>query len=77
MASINKKINMLLYSVEAVGVVFVSIFLAAYLGGLPTTAVLHSEPGFKIPLIIFGAVLLVLILAATVLAVAARPHNRS
>jgi len=70
MASINKKINMLLYSVEGVGVVFVAVFLAAYLGGLPTTAVLHSEPAFKIPLIIFGAVLLVLILATTVLAVA-------
>ncbi len=77
MASINKKINVLLYSVEAVGVVFVAIFLAAYLGGLPTTAVLHSEPAFKIPLIIFGAVLLVLILATTVLAVATRARSSS
>ncbi len=77
MVSINKKINVLLYSVEAVGVVFVAIFLAAYLGGLPTTAVLHSEPAFKIPLIIFGAVLLVLILATTVLAVATRARSSS
>jgi hypothetical protein len=47
----------------------VGIFLAAYLGGLPSTTVLHSEPAFRIPLIIFGAVLLVLILATVILAV--------
>ena len=77
MTSTNRQINMLLYSVEGVGLIFVAIFLAAYLGGLPTTAVLHSEPAFKIPLIIFGALLLVLILATTVLAVAIRNRSHS
>ena len=62
MALANKKITALLYSVEGVGIVFVAVFLAAYLGGLPTTTVLHSEPAFKIPLIIFGAALVILIL---------------
>ena len=58
-----------LFALQGVGTVFVGIFLAAYLAGLPTTAVLHSEPAFRIPLFIFGAVLLVLVLSALVLAV--------
>ena len=48
--------------------VFVAVFLAAYLGGLPSTDVLHSEPIFRIPLIIFGAALLILILATVIMA---------
>jgi hypothetical protein len=58
-----------LFALQGVGAVFVGIFLAAYLGGLPSTVVLHSEPVFRIPLFIFGAVLLVLVLSALVLAV--------
>jgi hypothetical protein len=58
-----------LFAVQGIGAVFVGIFLAAYLGGLPTTAVLHSEPAFRIPLYIFGVALLVLVLSALVLAV--------
>jgi hypothetical protein len=57
-----------LFAVQGIGAVFVGVFLAAYLGGLPTTAVLHSEPAFRIPLYIFGVVLLVLVLSAFVLA---------
>ena len=75
MASADKKITALLYSVQGAGVVFVAIFLAAYLGGLPTTTVLHSEPAFKIPLIIFGAVLMILILATVILAAASKAHS--
>lgn len=73
----NKKITSVLFALQGVGVVFVGIFLAAYLGGLPTTAVLHSEPAFKIPLIIFGAVLLIIILATIILAVATKSLSRS
>jgi hypothetical protein len=57
-----------LLSLEGVGFVFVVIFLAAYLGGLPTTNVLQDQPAFRIPLQAFGFVLLVLILATVVLA---------
>jgi hypothetical protein len=57
-----------LFAVQGVGAVFVGIFLAAYLGGLPTTVVLHSEPVFRIPLYILGAVFLVMVLSALVLA---------
>jgi hypothetical protein len=65
----NKKLTTVLFSLQGIGAVFVGIFLAAYLGGLPSTTVLHSEPAFRIPLIIFGAVLLVLVLATVVLAI--------
>lgn len=65
----NKRITHFLFTVQGVGAVFVGIFLAAYLGGLPTTTVLDDEPAFRIPLIIFGAALLMLILATVVLAV--------
>lgn len=68
----DKRITNFLLAVQGVGAVFVGIFLAAYLGGLimtPSTTVLHSEPAFRIPLTIFGIVLLVLVLAAVVLAI--------
>ena len=58
----------LLYATQSVGAVFVAVFLGAYLGGLPSTDVLHSEPIFRIPLIIFGAALLILILATVIMA---------
>ena len=57
-----------LFAVQGIGAVFVGIFLAAYLGSLPTTAVLHSEPAFRIPLTILGVALLILVLSAFVLA---------
>jgi hypothetical protein len=65
----DKQTATFLLAVQGIGAVFVGIFLAAYLGGLPTTAVLHSEPAFRIPLYIFGVALLVLVLSALVLAV--------
>jgi hypothetical protein len=63
-----KKVYKLLLATQGVGAVFVGIFLAAYLGGLPSTDVLHSEPAFRIPLIIFGAILLILVLSTVILA---------
>jgi hypothetical protein len=66
----NKRTTTLLLALQGVGAVFTGIFLAAYLGGMfmnPSTTVLHSEPAFKIPLIIFGIVLLTLILAVVII----------
>ena len=63
-----KQITTFLFVAQGLGGIFVGIFLAAYLGGLPTTTVLHSEPAFRIPLYIFGIVLLVLVLSAFVVA---------
>jgi len=68
----NKLITNFLLALEGVGAVFVAIFLAAYLGGLPSNRVLDYEPAFKIPLTVFGIVLLVLILATVVLTVASK-----
>ena len=64
-----KQINAFLFAAQGVGVVFVGFFLAAYLAGIPSTAVFHSEPAFRIPLTILGAVLLIMVLSASVLAV--------
>lgn len=74
MIRVNRKINAVLLSLEGVGAVFVAVFLAAYLGGLPTSKVLHDEPAFRIPLTVFGIILLVLIFAASVLAVRYRKN---
>jgi hypothetical protein len=74
------KLTKFLFVVEGVGAVFVAVFLAAYLGGLfytPQTTVLHSELSFKIPLFIFGAMLLVLVLVTVVLAGVTKANSRS
>jgi hypothetical protein len=63
LAPSERQTNGLLYATQGVGAVFVAVFLAAYLGGLPTTNVLHSEPVFRLLLTIFGALFLVLIAA--------------
>ena len=68
----NKITRTLLFALQGVGAVFVGFFLAAYLGGMfmtPSTTVLHSEPAFKIPLMIFGILFLVFVLAVVILAV--------
>lgn len=67
-----KRLNYFLYVIQSVGIVFIAFFLVAYLGGLPSTAVLHSELAFRIPLAITGVLLLVLILEAILLAVLLR-----
>jgi len=64
-----KQINAFLFVTQGVGAVFVGVFLAAYLAGLPTTDVFHSEPAFRIPLTVLGAVLLIMVLSDSVLAV--------
>ena len=68
----DNRLTKLLFAIEGIGAVFVVIFLAAYLGGLfviPQTTVFHSELAFRIPLAIFGAALLVLVLASVSLAI--------
>ena len=61
-------VTVFLYATQTVGVVFVGLFLAAYLAGLPTTAVLHSDPAVRLALTILGVVYLSLTLVAGVLA---------
>ena len=64
-----KRVNTFLFAVQGVGIVFAAFFLVAYLGGLPSTNVLHSEAAFRIPLAILGVALLALVLATVVLSV--------
>ena len=71
----DNKLTKFLFAIEGVGAVFVSIFLAAYLGGLfvvPQTTVFHSVFAVKTALAVLGGVLLVLALATAVLAVMKR-----
>ena len=70
LASTDKKTSMLLFVFEGIGLAFVVVFLVAYLGGLPTTNVLHKYLAFKIPLGVLGA--LVLALSAVVVVVYSR-----
>jgi hypothetical protein len=71
----NRRLEKYLYLVEGVGAVFVAFFLVAYLGGLPTTNVLHALPEFRIPLFVFGAVLVELIVGGVVVAALLRPKG--
>ena len=72
----DKRISNFLFVTQGVGTVFVGIFLAAYLGGLPSTNVLHSEAAFRLPLTILGVVILVLILGTIIFAAFQRKNNQ-
>ncbi|XES76530.1 MAG: hypothetical protein ACBZ72_10140 [Candidatus Bathyarchaeia archaeon] len=63
-----RQVTRFLFAAEGVGAAFVGVFLAAYLSGLPSTAVLHSEPAFRVPLAILGGLFLLFVAVAGVLA---------
>lgn len=71
-----KRVNNFLYAIQGVGGVFVAVFLAAYLAGLPTTNVLHNQPAFRGTLAIVGVVFLVLILAGVIMAAYSSRRNQ-
>jgi len=71
----DKRISNFLFVTQGVGTIFVGIFLIAYLGGLPSTNVLHSEDVFRIPLTILGVALLVLVLITVIVAAFQRKNN--
>ena len=64
----NEKLTKFLLAAEGVGVFFVIVYSAAYLLGLPSTNVLHSEPAIRVTLSVLGLVLVALALAALVAA---------
>jgi hypothetical protein len=64
---LDQKYGKLLYTTQGIGTIFVSFFLAAYLAGLPSRDILHSEPVFRIPLTIFGLTLLTLIIVTVII----------
>jgi uncharacterized membrane protein (DUF485 family) len=71
----DKRRSNFLFLTQGVGTLFVGIFLAAYLGGLPSTNVLHNVAAFRIPLTILGVVVLVLILTTVIVAAFQRKNN--
>jgi hypothetical protein len=71
-----KRISNFLFVTQGVGIIFVGIFLVAYLGGLPSTNVLHNEAAFRIPLTILGIVVLVLMFATVIVAAFQRKNNQ-
>ncbi|MCW4000832.1 MAG: hypothetical protein NWE93_11385 [Candidatus Bathyarchaeota archaeon] len=64
----SQPVTVFLYATQGVGAVFVGLFLAAYLAGLPTTAVLHSDPTVRLTLSVLGVAYLALTLAGIILA---------
>ncbi len=64
----DERVKTFLLTIQGIGAVFVALFLAAYLAGLPTTNVLHSELALRVPLAIFGLVLIFLVLSCLVIA---------
>ena len=76
----DRQSKIFLLTLEGIGSVFVAVFLAAYLGGMfmtPSTTVLHMEPAFRIPLIVLGLALMVLILIGAVLSAARKISQKS
>ncbi len=61
------QITKFLFATQGVGAIFAGVFLAAYLGGLPTTVVLHSDPIVRASLSVIGVVFLLLILSTVIL----------
>jgi len=65
----DKQTKTFLFAVQGVGAIFGGIFLAAYFGGLPSTATLNSEPAFIVSQSVIGAILIAFVLVALVFAV--------
>ena len=63
----NQRITGFLLATEGIGVVFVAVFLAAYLFALPSDGVLHAEPIFNLLLKIFGGAFILAILIGVIL----------
>jgi hypothetical protein len=63
------------YIFEGLGAIFVAIFLAAYLVGIPTTTVYHSEAAIRYTLFVIGAILLELIISASAIAALAKSKD--
>jgi Flp pilus assembly protein protease CpaA len=73
-----KQTNGYLYTVEAVGALFVGLFLTVYLLGLrdvPKDVVYHSDPTFRMLLSTFGVLAIALVLAGIVAAVLIKNKN--
>ena len=55
-----------LFVFEGIGTIFIGAFLVAYLLGLPTDIVYHSDPTLSLVLSIFGGIFILLIFVALI-----------
>ena len=60
---------------QCVGAIFCGIFLAAYFGGLPSTNTLNSEQSFIFSQSVIGAILIVFIFLAIIVASTFKQKN--
>lgn len=67
-----RKIHLLLFTTEGIGAIFLGIFLVAYLAGIPTTTVYHSDPIVRMSLTAVGIMFLILILLTVIAALIKR-----
>ncbi len=67
-----KHANELLIAAQGLVVIFLAVFVGAYLGGLPGVVVLQMEPVFRISLQILGGLFLLLVLCCLVVAMRIR-----
>ena len=56
------QISKFLFAFEGIGAIFVGAFLLAYLMGLPTYVVYHSDPNLRMILSLFGGLLIILVI---------------
>ena len=71
----DNQISKFLFAFEGIGVVFAGSFLVAYLMGLPTNVVYHSDPTLRLVLSLFGGLLLILVLATLLISILNRKKN--
>ena len=57
------QISKFLFTFEGIGALFIGSFLVAYLSGLPTDVVNHSDPTLRLVLSLFGGVAIILVFA--------------
>ncbi|KON33564.1 MAG: hypothetical protein AC479_04000 [miscellaneous Crenarchaeota group-6 archaeon AD8-1] len=60
---------------EGIGAIFIGAFLTAYLLGLPTDIVYHSDPALRMILSLFGGLFIVLILIGLTISKINRKKN--
>ena len=58
----NNQKSKFLYVFDGIGAIFIGAFLLAYLSGLPTDLVYHSEPILRMVLSLFGGLFIILII---------------
>jgi len=71
----DNQISKFLFAFERIGVVFAGSFLVAYLFGLPTDVVYHSDPTLRLVLSLFGGLVVILVLATLLISVLNRKKD--